>query len=181
MQKGLSTFLFGKLTENESTGAATYATPEKLAGAIECKVTFNKNNATVYSDNVLKASDYSVSNGTISLGVDNADDSIFGPLLGATKSEESDEWVYTSNDSAEFVGFGYILMKEEGYKAVFFSKVKFQPFSEDGKTKADKIEYVTPTVEGEFSTLSNGEYQRVQTFATEAEAKTYLTSCFKAA
>ena len=56
---GLKSFLYGALTEH-ANGSVTYEAPKKLAGAISSKVKFNTNSTELYSDDVLKYSDYSV-------------------------------------------------------------------------------------------------------------------------
>ena len=83
----------------------------------------------------------SVTGGDITLGIDDDDPAIFGPLLGQKKnsialsggeSKTVDVYDATSNDEPIAVGFGYISKKNGGkYKVVFYPKVKFAPYSVD--------------------------------------------------
>lgn len=189
---GLSSYLYGELTI--TAGKATYAAPAKLAGAIECKVAPEANSAELYADDTLVESDYSIPKGTLTIGIDDDDDSVFGPLLGKTEGtytptgeNKTPVTTYTSsiNDQSKFVGFGYVTAKSGGkYKVRFFKKVKFKPFDSDSKTKGDKLEYTTPSVEGVFSTLEDGSYKEEATFegtTARVDAIAYLKSLFVAA
>lgn len=188
MVKGLSTFLYGVLTEDALTGKATYATPAKLSGAIEASVDFETNNAEVYADNVLAASDYSISKATLTLGILEGDDAIFAPLLGKTVTKytaevdgEVDVFTTGVNDTAKFVGFGYILNGEGKYIVEFFKKVKFTNFSLEGSTKRDTVEYQTPTVTGTATALADGTLETKATFTNMPDAVAFLKSLFVAA
>ena len=80
---GLSTFMHAK--RDEKTGE--YAAPGKMAGAIEFKETLDRNDAKLYADNELKDSDTSVTGGKLALTVDDDDETVFAPILGATLEE----------------------------------------------------------------------------------------------
>lgn len=79
-QVGLKAFLHGELKDGK------YKAPSKLAGAIEFKENLNSNDAKLYADDVLQDSDSSVTGGDITLGIDDDDPAIFGPLLGQKKN-----------------------------------------------------------------------------------------------
>lgn len=66
------------------------------------------------------------------------------------------------------------------YKAEFLCKVKFGEPSQDDKTKGESVEFTTSELEGTVSTLANGDWSKTQTFATQAEAITYLEGLMKA-
>ena len=182
---GLKSFNYGVLTEH-ANGSVTYEAPKKLAGAISSKVKFNTNSTELYSDDVLKYSDYSVSSATLTLQVDEADNAIFAPLLGkkAVTFTDGDGGTHTTyetsaNDVIKPVGFGYITSTAEGkYKVLFFKKVKFKPFTEDAQTKGDKVTFQTPTVEGVASALADGSLTSEGVFDTVELAKEYLESLF---
>lgn len=180
-QIGLKSFLFGELDEE----TMTYAEPSKLAGAIEFKESLTTNDAKLYADDVLQESDTSVSGGTVTLGIDDDDDTIFAPLLGKTVQEvtigEEKVKVAVSNtgDLPKAVGFGYITSKtKERYKVYFYPKIKFSPYSTDAKTKEDKLEYTTPSVEGTLFPLEDGTYKKESTVNSMAMAVNVLKSFF---
>lgn len=190
---GLKKFLYGVLTESASGN--TYGIPAKLAGAIEIKDSPNINEANLYADDEIVESDYSVSNGTLTLGIDNDEESVFGPLLGKAEKEisvgtEDDaetvkEYTSSGTDIGKYVGFGYIKRKiisgKDKYVVVFYPKVKFKPFQADAKTKGEKLEFTTPSVEGKYFDLSGSGYKKEIPFATLANAVTHLNNLFKPA
>lgn len=158
-QIGLKSFLYGELDESKKT----YTAPAKLAGAIEIKESLTTNDAKLHADDTLVESDDSVAGGTLTLGIDDDDDTIFCPLLGKqsesitpTSGEAVTGYISTTEDTAKFVGFGYITKKTGSkYKVYFYPKVKFKPYSIDGKTKGEKLEYATPSIEGDLFPLDN--------------------------
>lgn len=179
-QVGLKSFKFAPIGED-----GTYDTPEKLAGAIEFKESLDTNDAKLYADDVLKDSDTSVSGGNLTLGVDNDDDDIFCPLLGKTvesvKIGEETVKVYTSNtnDESKHFGFGYIARKTKSkFKVNFYPEVAFKPYSVDGKTKGEKLEYTTPSVEGVLYPAATGDYKKEATVDSEATAVALLNKLF---
>lgn len=178
---GLRSFLYGKL--DEATG--TYEAPKKLAGAIEFKEDLTTNDSKLYADDVLEESDTSVTGGKITLGVDDDDDAIFAPLLGKSveKSQIGEEEVNVvtsrTNDEPAAIGFGYISRKNKGrYKAYFYPKIKFAPYSVEGKTKEEKLEYTTPSVEGTLFPLEDETYRKEATVENLELAVKALESFF---
>lgn len=193
---GLKSFLYGALTESTS-GMATYAAPAKLAGAIEAKVAIDLNSATIYRDDALGYEDTSFKKGTITLGIDDDDDTIFATLLGKTLTTESftpsgateavsvKKITSSNSDVCIPVGFGYVTGKQidsiRKYKVKFFKKVSFKQFETDSKTRGESLEFTTPSVEGTISTLADGTWKVEAIFDTEEVAIAYLKSLFTAA
>lgn len=175
---GLKSFKYAKLNED----GATYGTVKTLAGAIECKVTLDLSEATLYADDVLKEQVALFKSGTLTAGIDDDDDTIFAELLG--KSVDEDTGVVTSNVSDEpiYVGFGHVVTKmingTKKYKVEFFPKVKFKPFIADSKTKGDSLEFTTPSVEATIFENDNGDWEKHSVCDTESEANTLLASLF---
>ena len=177
---GLSTFMHAK--RDEKTGE--YAAPGKIAGAIEFKETLDRNDAKLYADNELKDSDTSVTGGKLALTVDDDDETVFAPILGATLEEMKvgektyQKMVSRTDDEPVYEGFGFITKKNGGkYRVTFYPKVKFVMGDEEAKSAEDKTEYTKPTVEGTLYPV-DGEYKvRVITESLE-EAKKVLEALF---
>ena len=66
------------------------------------------------------------------------------------------------------------------YKVEFLYKVKFSEPSQENATRGESVEFGTTTIEGIVSSLANGKWSTTATFATKAEAQTYLNSFFTA-
>lgn len=177
---GLKKLKYGLLTETD--GVATYGVEKSFGKAVDCKVAIELNAGELYADDSLAESDYSFKKGTISLTIDDADDTAFGELLGHTIT--TGELVRKDTDVAPFVGIGRILTKIVNgvykYKVEFLSKVKFKEPSSEEKTRGESLEFGTQAVEGTINKLENGEWSKSKTFTTEAEAITYLDGLFTA-
>ena len=179
---GLKNFLYGILTE-ETDGTATYGVAQKPAKAISCKVDISNNDAKLYADDALAESDTSFQSGTVTIGIDDENDSMLATLLG--HSLANGEVVRSSNDVAPYVGLGRIITKMVGgvykYKVEFLYKVKFSEPSQENDTKGESLEFGTSEVEGQISCLANGSWSATKTFNTMTEAQTYLESFFGSA
>lgn len=178
---GLRNFLFGILTE-ESDGSASYGVAVKPAKAVSCSVSISNNDATLYADDALAESDKTFQSGTVTMDIDDEDQTVMATLLGHTIT--AGEMVRKSTDTAPYVGLGRIITKMVNgvykYKVEFLKKVKFAEPSQDDTTKGESVEFGTSTIEGIVAALADGSWSATKTFNTLAEAQTYLESFFGA-
>lgn len=178
---GLNNFRYSKLTELED-GTAQYAGAKKPARAVSCKVDISTSSATLYADDVLAESDTSFTGGTVTMGIDEEDNDTMADLLGHTKGEDG-EIVRNANDTSPYVGLGRVVVKMVNgvrkYKVEFLYKVKFSEPSQDDSTKGENVEFKTSELQGTVSALANGDWSKAKTFATQAEAITYLEGLLK--
>jgi hypothetical protein len=118
--------------------------------------------------------------------VANDDDEKDAELMGNTVSEG--EVTKTIADTAPEVGYGHIVTKMVNgvrkYKVEFFPRVKFTKITTDAKTRGESVEFGTTSIEGvvyplveDMNGYKAGTWEKHQTFATEAEAETYLDKC----
>ena len=175
---GLKNFKYAKLNED----GKTYGEIKTLAGAIECKVTLDLSEASLYADDTLKEQVSLFKSGTLTAGIDDDDDSIFAELLGKTVDKQTGVVTSNTEDLPIYVGFGHIVSKiisgVKKYKVKFFPKVKFKPFIPDSKTKGDSLEFTTPSVEATIFENDNGDWEKHSVCSTESEANTLLESFF---
>ena len=173
---GLNNFRYGILTE-ASDGTPSYAGALVPGKAISCSVSVNNNDAKLFADDVLVESDTSFSNGTVTIGIDNADSETMANLLGHTVSTEG-EMVRNATDTAPYVGFGRVVtMMVNGaykYKVEFIYKAKFSEPSQENNAKGESIEFSTTEIEGIFTSLLNGNWSVTKTFDTKDTAIAYL-------
>lgn len=174
---GLNNFKYSVLTEAEN-GTPSYAGAKSLGKAVDCKVAIENYTAELYADDTLAESDYTFKKGTVTLTIDEDDDTVFAELLGHKVDAESSEMVRKDTDVAPYVGVGRILTKIVNgvykYKVEFLPKVKFSEPAQEETTKGDSIEFKTPTIEGTVSKLVDGTWSKSKTFTDKAEAVTYL-------
>ena len=141
------------------------------------------NTAELYANDALCESDYSFKKGTLSLTVADDEDEFVAAIMGNTVT--SGEVTSSIDDTAPEVGYGHILPKlvnnVKKYKVEFFPRVKFTKVTTDNKTRGESIEFSTTAIEGtvyplekEVNGLAVGTWEKHQTFATLAEAETYL-------
>ena len=184
-QIGLRHFKYSEIENDKYTGV------KKLAGAIESKASLNIAEAELYSNDTIaeKASEFT--KGTLSLVIDEDDDSVFAPLLGHKYNSTTKEVIKTTDDVAPFVGFGRVVVKlvnnVKRYKAEFFPKVQFKPFVTDGKTKGESLEFQTPSVEGtifpkeeQVEGTKRLVWEKHKTFDTDEQAQAYLDNLMSA-
>lgn len=172
---GLNNFRYSLLTETD--GVASYAGAKSLGKAIDCKVSIEKYEAELYADDTLAESDNTFKKGTITLTIDEDDDTVFAELLGHEVDDEG-EMVRKDTDIAPYVGVGRILTKVVNgaykYKVEFLPKVKFSEPEQEEATKGDSIEFKTPSVEGTVTKLADGTWSKAKTFTDKEEAVAYL-------
>lgn len=141
------------------------------------------NTAELYANDGLAESDYSFKKGTLSLTVADDDDKLCAELLGNTNEE--DEVTSSIDDVAPEFGYGHIIPKMVGgarkFKVEFFPRVKFTKVTSDNKTRGESVEFSTTAIEGTvfpletaLNGLAIGDWEKHKTFATLAEAETYL-------
>ena len=123
---GLKNFFYGILSE-ASDGTPSYGVKKKLAKAVQCTVNITNNDAKLFADDGLAESDTTFQSGTISLTIDDVDDTVMADLLG--HDIEGGVMVRSAQDIAPYVGFGRIITKLVGgvykYKVEFLYKCKF--------------------------------------------------------
>ena len=141
------------------------------------------NSAELYANDGLAETDYSFKKGTLSLTVADDNDDLCAELLGNTN--EDGEVTSNIEDTASEFGYGHIIPKmvngERKYKVEFFPRVKFTKITSDNKTRGESVEFSTTSIEGTVMPLETainglavGDWEKHQTFATLAEAETYL-------
>lgn len=171
---GLKNFRYSLLDKNEKVKE-----PKTLGKAIDCKVSLELNSAELYGDDGLCESDYTFNKGTVTITVDDDDDTILAPLLGHAISEDG-EIVRKDTDVAPYIAFGRILTKIVGgvykYKVEYLSKVKFKDTMPDEATKGESIEFTTVSIEGSVMRKTDGEWSKSKTFTTYKDASDYLDS-----
>ena len=153
---GLTNIWYSLLTE-AADGSPLYNGAKQLGKAVSCSTSITNNEAKLYGDDTLAESDTSFSNGTITLGVTDDDDTVFSELLGHTIINGA--VIKAATDAAPYVGVGRIVTKMVSgvykYKVEFLYKVKFSEPSRDENTKGESIEFSTPSIEGIIAALDD--------------------------
>lgn len=149
-----------------------------IGEAIQGDASINLSEAKLYGDDVAVESIKSFVDGTLTLGVASMEEEIYAELLGHTVDSETGEITANVDDSAPYVGIGfYGVTTKSGtrkFRAVWFPKIQFAEPEDTNATKGETVEFNTPVLVGTIMANDDGNWKHEQTFATEAEAKTYL-------
>ena len=175
---------YNKINGNTYASLTSNAVPvfEKV---IDEKFAPEFNSAELYANDGLAESDYSFKKGTLSLTVADDNDALCAELLGNTVATSGGEVTSNIEDSAPEFGYGHIIPKmvngERKYKVEFFPRVKFTKITSDNKSRGESVEFSTTSIEGTVmplevavNGLKVGDWEKHNTFATLAEAETYL-------
>ena len=142
------------------------------------------NNAELYANDALAECDYSFKKGTLSLTVADDKDELCAELFGNDITEAGEVTSKITDNAPEFA-YGHIIPKivsgARKYKVEFFPRVKFTEITGDNKTRAESVEFGTTSlkafvypVDTAINGIESGVWEKHQTFATLAEAETYL-------
>ena len=174
---GLKNLLFGVLTEGSTP---SYGAAVKPAKAISCSVQITNNDVKLYADDALAESDTSFQSGTVTLGIDDEDNTVMATLLGHEISDGA--MIRNSDDVAPYVGLGRIITKMVGgvlkYKVEFLKKVKFSEPNQTDNTKGETVAFGTSELVGTVACLADGSWSISKVFDTLTAAQTYLNGLF---
>ncbi|MGX8701518.1 major tail protein [Caproiciproducens sp.] len=175
---GLRDLYMATVTE-AADGAETFGTPKKLAQAISAKLTTTLADGTLYADDGVAEQVSEFANAKLVLEVADLADADTATLLGA-KVDETSKIVFSNKDDAPpYVAIGFRAKKTGGkFRYVWLYKGKFSMPSEEFATKAEKIEFKSPTIEGTFQALNkNGAWKAdITALPTDTAAATWFTA-----
>lgn len=182
---GLRTAKYNKIDNTTKK----YAALEKesivpiLGRLIDAKINEERNSTELRADDIIAEKDTSFKGGTLNLTVDDVADETYADVKGCTISEK--EVTDNSEDVAPELGYGHIVTKiykgVKSYKVEFLPRIQITKITADRKTKGESIEYNTVSIEADVMELEEaingmnvGDWKKTETFATLAEAQTYL-------
>lgn len=180
---GLKGFWIGKFSEGSS--GIKYTDGKKISKAVQLNENRTINEAKLYADNSLSDSVYSITTMTIDITPDGIEDADLTELIGLTEkevtinSEAETLAVMTDSDEGAAIGVGIIVQDRTGsvvtHRAKIYANVKFKPSeSEENQTRGENLTFTTPSYQGTCYTTSEGYYTFEDSFATEAEAVSFI-------
>lgn len=154
-----------------------------LGRLIDAKISEDRNSTKLYADDIIAEKDTSFKGGTVTITVDNVTDETYAEVKGCIITEK--EVTDNSEDIAPEIGYGHIVTKiykgVKSYKVEFLPRIQITKITADRKTKGESIEYNTVSIEAsimeleeEINGMKIGDWKKSETFATLAEAQTYL-------
>ena len=154
-----------------------------LGRLIDAKINEERNSTELRADDIIAEKDTSFKGGTVTITVDDVTDETYADVKGCSISEK--EVTDNSEDIAPEIGYGHIVTKiykgVKSYKVEFLPRIQITKITADRKTKGESIEYNTVSIEADIMELEEaingmkiGDWKKTETFATLAEAQTYL-------
>jgi phi13 family phage major tail protein len=144
----LASLFYAPITEAADTGYETYGDPVLLSKVISAEMSIEITNATLYADDAASDVVREFQTGTLTLNVRDLPANVAAELVGASIDDQG-LLAFSGEDSGNPVAIGFKAKKPNGeYRHFWVYRVKFAVPSTSLKTKADTIEFATPSIEG---------------------------------
>jgi phi13 family phage major tail protein len=148
VQVGLKDLHFALLTKDDATGV-TYGEPEKIAGAINAKISPKSNTETLYADDGPAETATALGEIEVEIEVKDLPLSVQAKLFGHTL--ENGVLTKNADDTAPYVALGFRSKKSNGkYRFVWLYKGRFELPEQEYKTGEDKPSFQTPKAKATF-------------------------------
>ena len=175
---GLSNVMYSKITY-ATDGTVTYGAPQKLAPAIEAKISQSTDQQVQYADDA--AVEILTADGEIKLDFTASDISnkVLADLLGK-KIDSNGVMLSSANDFPPYVAIMFKSLKGNGkYRYVCLYKGKFVQPDEDFKTKQGKADVQNSSISGMFVKRDADDYMKARVDEDDAGAlPTTISSWF---
>lgn len=146
---GLTNLHYAKLLTDPVDGTATYEAPVRISGAISANFSPNASNDTLFADDGPYETASTLGAMTLELNVADIPAADRALLLGATYTNGI--LVSKTDDVPPYVAVGMSVMKSSGAKRlIWYLKGKFTAPDDNNQTKADSINWNTPSITGNF-------------------------------
>lgn len=165
---GLTNLVYAIMTADEpptapgaNDGYTEYDSSVRILGAITANFSPNASNDTLFADD--GPYDTASTLGAMSLELNVADlpAEQRAELLGATYANGI--LIHTANDIPPYVAVGMSVKKSNGYdRYIWYLKGKFSAPDDNNQTKADSINWNTPTITGNFLKRDSDDQWKVQ-------------------
>lgn len=174
-KKGFLYTVAGILKDDESG----YEKGKYLGPTATFNINPTSNDVKDYGDNMVVATDTSVTGGTTSVEINEMANELYAFMLGHTYDTEKDEVTCKQTDVAPYLGLGTIGVVRDGnkpdkYVVKFYKKVQFKEPNDENSTQQDTLTLTHTTLEGNLFIPGNGEWKTQASFETLEAAKTYL-------
>lgn len=155
-----------------------YSDAFKCGKAINTSITPNYNEASLFADNQIDEAVSEFKNANVTLGVNSMPLKAAPVIFGHIIKEDGTE-IHKSGDSANYVGYGFIVAEmtngKKKYRACVLKKVLFKEGEESYETKGDSIVFKTPSLSGTALPVDNGEWRvKSPIFDTEDGADLWI-------
>ena len=157
----------------------TYSNGFKYSHAVSFNITPNYAEGSLYGDDVQVEYEKEFTNAGLSLGTTSTPIQAASTMFG--HAVEGNKVIYKSTDEANYVGVGCIAPEKvdgvKKYVALIVLCAKFSDSAESFTTKADQLQFNTPTIEGSaIAADDDGKWKITNVFDTEAAAEEFVAN-----
>lgn len=178
---GLKYAVFAPITKETRGQALEYDSGVVVGKMISADISYTRNTNPLFADDAETENDNSITGGSITIGVDDVSEEAELAMLGMVedKSTEGSKVRREVGDATPYGGFGYVRVKRKGgvtsYRAYWIHKTQLGIASESAATKAESINWQTPTLTGPIMAVVNhadgkNDFRDYEAFADEAAA-----------
>lgn len=147
---GLTSLFYALMLTDEVGGVATYDVPVRIPGAITANFSPNSSNDTLFADDGPYETASALGAMTLELNVADIPNKDRAALLGQTYGANG-ILVSKSTDTPPYTAVGMAVQKSNGFqRLIWYLKGKFTAPDDNNQTKADSINWNTPTITGNF-------------------------------
>lgn len=155
---GLTNLVYAIMTADEppttiggTDGYAAYDSATRILGAITANFAPNASNDTLFADDGPFESASTLGAMTLELNIADLPAAQRAELLGASYDDTTGILTHTGSDKPPYVAVGMSVKKSNGFdRLIWYLKGCFVAPDDNNQTKADSINWNTPTISGNF-------------------------------
>ncbi len=137
-------------TDDSAAAAPTYDVPKVLGKSIEVTVTPNYREGSLYASNAKVRDVKKIDSYSVKVNADKIAADVQSEVLGRTTDANGVQMIKGTNEPPK-IAIGFALTLDNGEKELWWMyKGQLSEPSLTGKTDSDKLEYQTPSLEGNF-------------------------------
>lgn len=171
-------------TDDAGNDTETYGTAKTFAKGISLNSTLNTAKQKLYADDGVAEQINEFISGSMTIVVDELDNTVDADISGASVSTESGDITNKDTDTAAFLRFGFIVRRfknnRTSYRAQIYPKIMFDLPADDYETKGESIVFKNTTLTAEIMRNKDGEWRlRSQWKDKLSDAVTWLDENIK--
>lgn len=164
-------------TVGGNDGSTTYGAAKRILGAISANFSPNASNDTLFADDGPYDTVSTIGAMTLELNIADLPPDQRAELLGATYN--GGILIHKSSDIPPYVAVGLSVLKSNGAKRlIWYLKGKFAAPDDSNQTKADSVNWSTPTITGNFVKRDSDDQWRVAADTDDAAAAGVIADWF---
>lgn len=184
---GLKYAVFAPITKETRGQELEYGSGVVVGKMISADISYNRNTTPLYADDAEAENDNSITGGSITIGVDDVSDEAELAMLGMVEESGTGTGKVRREvgDATPYGGFGYVRVKRKGgvtsYRAYWIHKTQLGISTESAATKAESINWQTPTLTGPIMAVVNhadgkNDFRDYESFTKEADAIAWVNA-----